>query len=121
MSEMKPPTGGMWCVATKPTREHRKLSKIIRDVRAICREHGYALTEHGSRLRDVDLVAVPWTPKAIPSGTLLKHLGEVDGLTYQSNPTGKPHGRIAATYLFRAKGGGLKYIDLSVCPRQGDW
>lgn len=101
--------------------EYRPLSKIIRDVRAICREHGYALTEHGTRQRDIDLVAIPWTPKAIASGQLLKHLGEVEGLTYQSNPSGKPHGRIAATYLFRKKAGGFSYIDLSVCPRQGDW
>jgi len=100
--------------------EHRKLSKIIRDVRAICREHGYALTEHGTKQRDIDLVAVPWTPKAISCGDLLKRLGTVEGLTYQSDPTGKPHGRVAATYLFR-KGDSFSYIDLSVCPRQGDW
>lgn len=99
----------------------RPVKRIVADFRAVCREHGYALTEHGSRIRDVDLVAIPWTPKAIPSGTLLKHLGEIEGVTYQSNQTGKPHGRIAATYLFRKRDGGYSFIDLSVCPRQGDW
>lgn len=101
--------------------EHRKLTKIVRDVRAVCREHGYALTEHRSGLRDVDLVAVPWTPKAIESGRLLKALGEIEGITYQANPRGKPHGRIAATYMFRTKSGGMSYLDISVTPRQGDW
>lgn len=102
--------------------KYRKPSKILRDFRAVCRTHGYALTEHGTRRRDIDLVAVPWTPKAVMSGDLLKWLANVEGVVYQANPSGKPHGRIGATYLIRVtKTGDPHYIDLSVCPRQGDW
>lgn len=101
---------------------YRKPSKILRDFRAICREAGYALAEHGTKRRDIDLIAVPWTPQAIMSGDLLKRLAKVEGVVYQANPSGKPHGRIGATYMFRViKTGQPRYIDLSVTPRQGDW
>lgn len=101
----------------------RKLAKVLRDFRAICRENGYALAEHGTKQRDYDLIAVPWTPKAIASGDLLKRLGTVKGVTYQSNPTGKPHGRIGATFLRSPfdPDESIRFLDVSVCPRQGDW
>lgn len=108
--------------SSKSTTTPRKWSKVIRDFRAICRENGYALAEHGTKQRDIDLIAAPWTPKAIACGDLLKRLGTVEGVTYQADPSGKPHGRVAATYLrtpFTDRE--AHYIDLSVCPRQGDW
>lgn len=102
--------------------KYRKPSAIVRDFKLVCREHGYALGEHGTKRRDLDLIAVPWTPKAILSGALLKHLAEVEGVVYAADPSGKPHGRIAVTYGIRiTKPGDPRYIDLSVFPRQGDW
>lgn len=102
--------------------KYRKPEKVVRDFRAVCRANGYALAEHGSKRNDIDLIAVPWTAKAIPGGSLLKHLAMVEGVHYGGDPTGKPHGRIAATYTFQViREGQPRYIDLSVCPRQGDW
>ena len=73
-------------------------------------------------IRDIDLVAVPWTPKAIDAGTLIKHLAEIEGVTWSSTMKGKPHGRLATTFYLRLRrDGDPLYIDLSALPRQGDW
>lgn len=95
------------------------------------REHGYALALHGSFNRDFDIVAIPWTDKAIPAAELIKQLhdsitflkidvmlddrtennpmfrGRIDG------PEQKPHGRIAWNIHL----GGGKALDISVMPR----
>jgi hypothetical protein len=102
--------------------KYRKPAAIVRDFRAICRANGYALAEHGTKRRDLDLIAVPWTPSAILSGALMKNLANVEGVIYSADASGKPHGRIAGTYMIRiTKPGDPRYIDLSVTPRQGDW
>lgn len=105
--------------------KYRKPSKIVRDFRSVCRSMGYALTVHGNptSVRDIDLVAVPWTPKAISSGDLIKHLSRVEGVVV-GTPSGKPHGRIAVPFTFRVmrhERNEPHFIDLSVTPRQGDW
>lgn len=102
----------------------------------VAREHGYALAIHGTVVRDMDLIAVPWTNEAVEPETLVAalkdHLGACDyeGLLRQHkhltddmisqilaregncNATDKPHGRKAWNlYLyFGAK------VDLSVMP-----
>jgi ribosomal protein S27AE len=38
--------------------------KLIGPLRRVAYTHGYALPEHGSLQRDIDLVAVPWTAEA---------------------------------------------------------
>tara|TARA_R110002050_G_scaffold69003_2_gene149419 strand:+ start:380 stop:808 length:429 start_codon:yes stop_codon:yes gene_type:complete len=58
----------------------------------IARKHGYALAIHGSVLSDLDLVAVPWTEKAVSAeelrDVLMKHIGALDyeGLTRRQFP-----------------------------------
>lgn len=37
---------------------------IVERVRALARLHGWAIGEHGSMVRDIDLIAVPWTDDA---------------------------------------------------------
>ena len=43
-----------------PARCAAAAAALIEPLRAVAREHGYALTEHGSMQRDIDLVAIPW-------------------------------------------------------------
>lgn len=49
-----------------------RAGKVIDDVRAIAREHGYAVAVHGSlrRERDIDLLAAPWVKNAHAPRTL---------------------------------------------------
>ncbi len=112
--------------------------KLIDPCRIVARQHGYALTEHGSRNRDIDWVAVAWvqdcgSPTALID-SLVRKIGEINnemnwcrpfhnkvGEHYTQArrdydmagcPGVKPHGRLGWTIHL----GGGPYIDLSVIP-----
>lgn len=83
-----------------------------------CREHGYALTVHGSLIRDLDLLAVPWTEDASDENALVADLIEKHGLMVGGNgkATEKPHGR--RSYVFIGFGGEeTGYIDFQIMPK----
>lgn len=99
-----------------------RAGKVIDDVRAIAREHGYCIAVHGSMRpeRDLDLLAVPWTKDAHAFSTLVRAVKKLPYLHYPSNetPTKKPHGRLATVFIIRWRHGTCpKYVDLSVMPR----
>lgn len=90
----------------------------IDTIRALAREVGYALAVHGTQQRDLDLVAVPWTPDAVPVQRLIDHLCQ--GLVFNDEPARvvgtreqKPHGRLAVNIQLH---GWFKLIDLSITP-----
>ena len=89
-------------------------SHRLADIQAIARAHGYAVAIHGSMQRDLDVIAVPWTNKAVTAKTLVKRLCEGLDLMYDHsrNPVEKPHGRLAWTLLMN----GACWMDLSVMP-----
>ena len=87
-------------------------------------KHGYALAIHGSLMRDMDLIAVPWVEEAASPELLIKAMTEAVGLIYDKpfnvlQPTDetcdgiKPHGRLAWNIML----GASAYIDISVTPR----
>ena len=97
-----------------------KYEALIEPFRAVARANGYAIAVHGSLARDIDFVAIPWTPGAASAdglvGALLAEIQRVNGHAHQrerdENPTRKPHGRrVWSIHL-----GGGPYIDLSVMP-----
>lgn len=97
------------------TREH-----AIAVAQNVGRHVGYAVGVHGSRVRDVDLVAIPWTEEtAITPSMLADNIaaalpGVVNG-TWEK----KPHGRVAIVIYPRIRYGfDTWYIDLSVMPRR---
>lgn len=106
--------------ATKPV--YVRAGKVIDDVRAIAREHGYAIGVHGSLRaeRDIDLIAVPWTKDAHAYRTLVRAITKLPYL-YRSKrdpDTPKPHGRLAAAFIIQHRARGCPaYVDLSVMPR----
>jgi hypothetical protein len=99
----------------------------------VARECGYALALHGSMVRDLDLIAVPWVDDAKSPEELAEALraavdGKIDTLAHvgwdgpdsedphksiRENPTQKPHGRRAWSIYFSGR---AFYIDLSVMP-----
>jgi len=93
--------------------------RFIAQVREIARECGYAVAIHGSRERDLDLVAVPWTDNAIHPRHLVDALIERLDLWLKpapepllpENPERKPNGRIAWALMGAP---GCQYLDLSV-------
>ncbi|HNP65938.1 MAG TPA: hypothetical protein PKH39_18565 [Woeseiaceae bacterium] len=95
-------------------------SHRIHDIQIIGRASGYALAIHGSMKRDLDVIAVPWTQKAVKAETLVTRLCEaLDlGFSADNNPTQKPHGRRCWTLVTLNSSTG--YMDLSVMPRTNE-
>jgi len=104
---------------------------LIEPLREVAKAHGYALAEHGSQRRDIDLVAIPWTADAGDPIVLAEAIRakteemidiafptEHENTEYfwRGEPGAKPHGRL--TWAFHLGGG--PYIDLSVMPPWAD-
>lgn len=123
---------------------HADFERLIDPLREVARRLGYALAVHGSLVRDIDLVAVPWTNDAVGGRTLARAIQcrarEIIGYAEphpveatSSNPKffrdgfsgycvgvgriyPKPHGRKSWTFHLRRTHDG-PYIDLAVMPR----
>lgn len=83
-------------------------------IRELAREIGYAIGEHGTKERDLDLIAAPWSEEAAKLNyrEVMQHIA--DGLGARLiEVEGKPLGRRACTIQMD---GWYKPIDLSVCP-----
>lgn len=88
---------------------------LIDRMRQNARRHGYALAVHGTLLRDIDLIAVPWINRPKAASTLHKSLFRLVKVfhkdAYTANkPVIKPQGRVAWSINL----GNGTYIDLSV-------
>lgn len=110
-------------------RSAHRVANIIEAARIAGRKHGYAIGVHGSLLRDVDLVACPWTDAAADPETLARAVaaelngGDSDRKTWRYHLAGegslKPHGRMAyVIHFWPGQDFGPTYIDLSVMARQ---
>jgi hypothetical protein len=89
--------------------EEVKLQKVVREIRRIAKTVGWAIGEHGTKERDIDLMAVPWDGQACDRETLVGEILKIThGLVTEINK--KPHGRVG--YIIQ--GYGPKIIDLSV-------
>lgn len=96
--------------------------------RATARTHGYALAVHGSQMRDLDLIAVPWVEAPSDPEMLATAIRDaVHGAFTSGDPQKKPHGRLAwaihlnhptrlGDALAALKVPFAPFIDLSVMP-----
>ena len=100
----------------------RYLELNYRLLMQVAKRHGYSLTVHGSMLRDIDLVAVPWVARCKAPSTLIKafkSIVEVQSgrekvyVRINKKPEIKPHGRLAWSLWFSRSA----YLDISVCAR----
>jgi hypothetical protein len=83
--------------------------------REVARTAGYAIGEHGSKARDVDLIAVPWVAEPLHPLWLLSLLvSQLDPSPCITEIRPKPHGRIGVIF----QGMGKRPIDLSIMPPQ---
>jgi hypothetical protein len=97
------------------TREH-----AIAAARNAARKQGYAIAVHGSQVRDLDLLAVPWIDEtAITPRALAEIVADAIPGVLHGGGTPKPHGRVA--YVIYPKwswGFDTWYVDLSIMPRR---
>ena len=97
------------------TREH-----AIAAAQNAARGQGYAVAVHGSRVRDLDLIAVPWIDNCAITPLMIAEIiaAAIPGVL-QGKPEKKPHGRIGFTIYPRWHYGFDRwYVDLSVMPRR---
>lgn len=84
-------------------------------LKEIADEYGYALAIHGSLVRDLDLVAIPWKDEVKDYRDMISHMRESIGMHHPQNVIGetkKPHGRLSFIILT----GAGSYVDLAVFP-----
>lgn len=97
---------------------------ITRDHAIACatnvgRRLGYAIGVHGSQMRDLDLIAAPWTNQAVAPYELAKSIACALPGVIVGKRTRKPHDRVAWTiYPCYLWGIDAWYIDLSIMPRR---
>jgi hypothetical protein len=96
------------------TREH-----ALRAAQNAVRNQGYAVAVHGSNVRDLDLIAVPWTETALTPLMVAETIASsIPGVLF-GKPEKKPHGRTGFTIRPGGQYGFDRwYIDLSVMPRK---
>lgn len=85
------------------------------------RQQGYAVAVHGSQLRDLDLIAVPWTESTPHSPKdVAEMIADAIPRTVVGKPEQRPHGRVGFVihpFSHLQYGFDRWYIDLSVMPR----
>lgn len=91
--------------------------------RAAAREHGYALAVHGSEMRDLDLIAVPWIEECSDAETLIEAIRVAVCCPHEArHGDRRPHGRRSwSIHLNNDRTIGnfkpvLPYLDISVMP-----
>jgi len=111
--------GGHTTDGADPVAVEELARRILRPLRDRAALLGWAIAEHGSRRRDIDLVAIPWTDKAHPPEVLAESLRQVLAKMYPitlevlpSEGQPKPHGRQCWSWWIRP----WTYVDLSVMP-----
>jgi hypothetical protein len=79
----------------------------------VARKHGYALAVHGTLVRDMDLICVPWADSVSPPVDVVNEITSTFWITRVGEPTKKRHGREAWTISI---GHGECALDLSFLP-----
>ncbi len=103
----------------RPDECAKRYPEALLIVTRVAREYGYAIGVHGSRVRDLDLMAMPWVADAKPAIELVAALeAALGGFVTQRTSEGiewprrRPHGRMCWVIHL----GAGPYIDLSVMP-----
>lgn len=97
-------------IVPDPRWNHPPLPDVA-PIRAVARELGWAIGEHGSRERDLDLIAVPWTEEAVDWTELVDKIATAINAIVNGKIEDKPRGRKALTLQID---GWFRPIDLSI-------
>ncbi len=73
-------------------------SELIKRIRSVSRENGWAIGVHGTLKRDIDLIAAPWTEDACDWIDLWLKLSKEVPL-WRGGIEKKPHGRMGCIML----------------------
>lgn len=116
----------------RPTEEYHAAimavcDRLIPIIQKAARDHGWSVAVHGSKIRDLDLLAVPWIKGAASTPTLLEVIRVtiatvMNGDCYIASTDGevKPYGRLAYNLFINSEevvhspAGAHPFIDLSI-------
>ena len=98
----------------KPSYAPIYLAGVYPKIAKVCVENGYALAVHGSMQKDFDLIAIPWTERAVTVRKLLNAIERSLALKFDRKPKKRIHGRVAYTMHLSY---GSCYLDFSVFPK----
>lgn len=93
-------------------------ARALTIIRKMGADYGYAIAIHGSGIKDLDLIAIPWTEQARDPQHLVDWICDVLNLRNMDGekPMKKPHGRLAYALHFQHFHGDPRYIDFCVMP-----
>lgn len=78
----------------------RGTPEIIAKIRETAKTLGWAVGEHGSMKRDVDLIVAPWTTSAVPYHDVIDAIAKECGLVLLGSSTPEmPHSRRCQLFL----------------------
>lgn len=124
------PFAAAWIFPAFKTVEQYEM--LIEPLREVARGHGYALAVHGTLVRDIDLIAAPWSEPLSAAKVLAEAIRakaeQVSGAAFMAPhesdeyfqngcPGLKAHGRLCWSFHL----GGGPYIDLSVLAPGKEW
>ena len=89
---------------------------VVAAIKKAAHQNGYATAWHGSLVKDIDLLAAPWTDDAVEPEKMVDWVCQSVGLwrnPHHENPVQKPHGRQAWSLHVL---GTPVWVDFSVMP-----
>lgn len=98
----------------KPANNAPVYACFYAEITEAVRQHGYALTVHGSLARDLDCIAVPWIDDAASPQTVVDALVAKFAIKQVNEPSVHSHGRIVYTLSLRF---GEVFVDLGFMPK----
>lgn len=92
-------------------------SRFVVMARLASKEHGYALAVHGSLVRDLDLIAVPWAESCSTPQELVEKIEYRTECKTNGHPVAiREHGRLSLVFMIAGNFGDPRYVDFSIIP-----
>jgi hypothetical protein len=103
-----------WLKSEDPAEITAHYRVAVKVVRRVARELGYAIGEHGTFVRDLDVIAAPWVEDVAEPRVLLRAVSmALIGLEWEvtsMNAARKPHNRQGTVFAI----GRRAYLDISI-------
>lgn len=92
-------------------------SEFFVKARIAAKENGYALAMHGSGIRDLDLIAIPWTDESRSPTNLIAQVAYRTDCETNGHPvTEHKHGRLSVVFMINDHFSDPRYVDFSIMP-----
>jgi len=103
-----------WLLSEDPAEITAHYRVAVRVIRAKARDLGYAIGEHGTFIRDLDVIAAPWVEDVVDPESLVQAISmALIGLKWNivdMNRERKPHNRQGTVFVIGRKA----WVDISI-------